>query len=129
MPVAEACTTWKPFYVHPKSGLLVRAKRVARRRPRFCSGKHQASRLRLAETTRWLAADQLLFRHAGLCFECKMTSWGRDHRPRRHNLNLRREITSSEDDELCGRRAVCVAKRQLPARELRAHGLANLPGA
>jgi hypothetical protein len=129
VPVTEACTAGKPFYVHPKSGLLLRAK--PRRRNPVSSSRagQETGRRRLAETTRWLAADRLLFRHAGLWFECTMTPWSRDHRRRRHDLNLRREISAREADDRYGRRAACVAKRQLSAKELRTHGLANLPAA
>jgi hypothetical protein len=131
LPVAKACTARMPFYVDPRSRLLRRVVRAPRRRLLDAQARllaeARSQQKRLAETTRWLVEDRLLFRHAGLWFACAMTSWGRDHRPRRHDLNLRREISSSEADDLYGRRAVCVAKRQLSAKELRAHGLANLP--
>ena len=62
---------------------------------------------------------------AGIWYECRMTTWGTDRRRPRFDLNQKREITSSEAYDRYGKPAVCVAKRQLSARELMEHELKN----
>lgn len=120
IPVTRACSRYAPFYVHPRTGLLCEVKRFPRVDARW---RRQARETR--NRNRWLADDILLHCLAGIWYECRMTAWGTDRRRPRFDLNQKREITSSESYDRYGKPAVCLAKRQLSARELAEHGLKN----
>lgn len=127
IPVTEHRTRRNPFYVHPVTGLLCEGA-PKRRRPAWASKEE-----RMRATCRWRGVSEALVRVRGLWFHCTMKSFPQRSPPGTppllYDINLRKSIGRWEAETHYGRSAVCTAKRQLSARDLRRFGLSNEPAA
>lgn len=106
------------FFVHPESGLLMKAPYISKRERRVSKPKPPV-------TLHWIGKNLAVQRIRGLWYECRFESVPVDVRFRAYDYALERFVVRGDLPRYEDSFLRCVFKRQLSKQELRDRGLVN----